>query len=73
MTNSVKSKFRRFEVRMDDTNIKYPYIVVDTKFKDVIISNFKFEDDAEHLCNFQNKNCTFGNFEFPKFIRRYNT
>ncbi len=72
MTNSAKSKSRRFIVKMDEDNIKYPYILVDQKF-DHIISNFKFEDDARELCRFQNRHCTFGNFEFPKFMRRYNT
>ena len=75
MTNSVRSKYsgKRFEVKIDDDNINYPYIVVDKKFTDAIIKNFKFEDDAHYLCDFQNNNCTFGNFEFPKFIRIYNT
>ncbi len=73
MRNSAKSKSRRFKIRMDEDNIKYPYIVIDTKFEDMIISNFKFKDDAKHLCNFQNKHCTFGNFEFPKFMRTYKT
>jgi len=76
MINSVKSKFKRhkrFKVKIDESNINYPYIMIDTKFKDVIVSNFKFEDDANHLCDFQNQNCTFGNFEFPKFMRTYKT
>ena len=73
MRNSAKSKSRRFKIRIDEDNIKYPYIVVDTKFEDMIISNFKFQDDAKHLCDFQNKHCTFGNFEFPKFMRTYKT
>ena len=76
MTNSAKSKSRRskrFRIRIDEDNIKYPYIVVDTKFNDMIISNFKFKDDAKDLCRFQNRHCTFGNFEFPKFMRTYNT
>lgn len=72
MTSSAKSK-SRFKVKIDEGNINFPFIVVDTKFKDVIIKNFKFKDDANRLCDFQNKNPTFGKFEFPKFIRTYKT
>ena len=27
------------------------------------------KEDAEEFCRFQNRHCTFGNFEFPKFMR----
>ena len=42
MINSVKSKFKRhkrFKVKIDESNINYPYIMIDTKFKDVLLES----------------------------------
>ena len=49
---------------------KKPYICYDTKY-DQIVHRFEFKEDAEGWCKFQNKNCTFGTFDFPKFLRPF--
>ncbi len=64
---------RRFLMKFDVSNLKFPYKVIDTKFKDVIINNFTFKDDAISFSNFQNRTPTFGRFEVPKCLRIYKT
>ena len=36
-----------------------------------VFFEFEFKEDAEGWCKFQNKNCTFGTFDFPKFLRPF--
>ena len=68
-----KKKRRRFLMKFDVNNIKFPYKVIDTKFRNYIVKNFTFKDDAISFRNFQNKTPTFGRFEVPKCLRTYNT
>ena len=60
----------RFIIEISTKGIKKPYLCRDTKFNH-IVHKFEFKEDAENWCGFQNKNCTFGHFEFPKFMRPY--
>ena len=60
-------------MKLDVNNLKYPYKVIDTYFKNVIIKNFTFKDDAISFSNFQNRTPTFGRFEVPKCLRIYKT
>ena len=61
------SKNSRFKIEIAPGK-KEPYIVRDTKY-DHIVHKAMFKEDAEEFCRFQNSHCTFGYFEFPKFMR----
>ena len=60
----------RFKIDISHMGGKKPYICYDTKY-DQIVHRFEFKEDPEGWCKFQNKNCTFGTFDFPKFLRPF--
>ena len=47
-----KKKRRRFLMKFDVNNIKFPYKVIDTKFRNYIVKNFTFKDDL--ICIIEN-------------------
>ena len=61
------SKNSRFKIEIAPGK-KEPYRVRDTKY-DHIVHKAMFKEDAEEFCRLQNSHCTWGNFEFPKFMR----
>ena len=61
------SKNSRFKIEIAPGK-KESYKIRDTKFNHIVHKTM-FKEDAEEFCRFQNRHCTFGNFEFPKFMR----
>ncbi len=61
------SKNSRFKIEIAPGQ-RQSYKVRDTKFNH-IVHKCEFKEDAEEFCKFQNRHCTWGNFEFPKFMR----
>lgn len=68
MKNFKNSKFKpRFKIEHMPGQ-KNSYRVRDTKFNHIVHVSL-FKEDAEKFCRFQNQHCTWGKFEFPKFMR----
>ena len=68
MKNFKNSRFSSKRNRFKIETTQGRYRVRDTKY-DHIVHVSKFKHDVEKFCKFQNKHCTWGNFEFPKFMR----
>ncbi len=71
MKNFKNSRFNstrnRFKIEIAPGK-KESYIVRDTKYNH-IVHKCQFKEDADEFCRFQNKHCTWGKYEFPKFMR----
>ena len=71
MKNFKNSRFNstrnRFKIEIAPGK-KESYIVRDTKYNN-IAHKCQFKEDADEFCRFQNKHCTWGKYEFPKFMR----
>lgn len=63
-------KNSRFKIEISTFGGKKPYLCYDKKYNH-IVHRFEFKEDAREWCKMQNKNCTFGRFEFPRFLRPY--
>ena len=68
MKNFKNSRFSSKRNRFKIETTKGRYRVRATKYKHIVHVS-KFKHDVEEFCKFQNKHCTWGNFEFPKFMR----
>ena len=68
MKNFKNSRFSSKRNRFKIETTQGRYRVRDTKYNHIVHVS-KFKHDVEEFCKFQNKHCTWGNFEFPKFMR----
>ena len=68
MKNFKNSRFSSKRNRFKIETTKGRYRVRDTKYNHIVHVS-KFKHDVEEFCKFQNKHCTWGNFEFPNFMR----